>query len=176
MQETWVRSLGWEDTLEKGKATHSNILSWRILCTMQSTGLQRAGYEWATFTFAKVINPEYALERLKLNLQYFDHLMWRTDSSEKPLMLGKIEGRKRRAKQRMRWLDGITNLMDMSLSKSGSWWWTGKPDVLQSMESQRVRHDWVTDLNWNLYSDHYSRCCNSVMKTYPFGAHFTNEE
>ena len=65
----------------------------------------------------KEINPEYSLEGLKLKPQYFDHLMRRTDSLEKTLMLGKIEGRKRRGQQRMRWLDGITDLMDMSLSK-----------------------------------------------------------
>ena len=67
----------------------------------------------------KEISPEYSLEGLMLNLklQYFGHLMRRTDSLEKTLMLGKIEGRKRRGWQRMRWFDGITNLMDMSLSK-----------------------------------------------------------
>ena len=64
-------------------------------------------------------SPEYSLEglMLKLKLQYYGHLMWRTDSLEKTLFLGKIEGRRRRGQQRMRWLDGITYLMDMSLSK-----------------------------------------------------------
>ena len=67
----------------------------------------------------KEINPEYSLEGLilKLKLQYFGHLMYRTDSSEKTLMLGKIEGRRRRGRQRVRWLDGITDSMVMSLSK-----------------------------------------------------------
>ena len=63
------------------------------------------------------ITPEYLLEGLKLKLQYLGHLMQRADSLEKPLMLGKIEGRRRRGRQRMRWLDGIADLMDMSLSK-----------------------------------------------------------
>ena len=66
---------------------------------------------------AKGISPEYSLEGLKLKFQYFGHLMWKADSFEQTLMLGKIEGRRRRGQQRMRWLDGIPDLTDMSLSK-----------------------------------------------------------
>ena len=85
---------------------------------------------------------------LKLKLQYFGHLMRRTDSFEKTLMLGKIEGRKRRVRQRMRWLDGITDSMDVSLSELREWWWTWRPGVLQFMVSERVWHDWATELNF----------------------------
>ena len=68
-------------------------------------------------SFLKEISPEYSLEGLKVKLQYFGHLMRRTDSLEKTLMLGKTEGRRKRGRQKMRWLDGITVSMDMSLSK-----------------------------------------------------------
>ena len=98
----------------------------------------------------KEISPEYSLEGLilKLKLHYFDHRMGRTDSLEKTLMLGKIEGRRRRGQQRMRWLDGITTRWTWVRVSSRSWWWAGKPGMLQSMGWQRGRHDWVTELNW----------------------------
>ena len=91
----------------------------------------------------KEISPEYSLEglMLKLKLQYFGHLMQRTDSLEKTLMLGGIGGRRRRGRQRMRWLAGITDSMDMSLSMAQEMVKDRKPSVLQSMGSQRVGHD-----------------------------------
>ena len=84
------------------------------------------------------ISPGCSLEglMLKLKLQYFGHLMQRTDSFEKTLMLGKIEGRRRRGRQRMRWLDGIIDSMDMSLSRPRETVKVGKPGMLQFMGSQ----------------------------------------
>ena len=81
---------------------------------------------------------------LKLKLQYFGCLMWRAASFEKTLFLGKIEGRRIRGKQRMRWLDSITDLMD----KLWELEMDRKPGMLQSIGSQRAGHDWMTELNW----------------------------
>ena len=98
---------------------------------------------------SKEVNPEFSLQglMLKLKLQYFGHLMQWADSLEKTLMLGKIEGGRRKGRQRMRWLDGITQWTWVWVN-SGSWWWTGRPGMLQSMGSQGVGHDWATELNW----------------------------
>ena len=97
----------------------------------------------------KEISPEYSLEgpMMKLELQYFGQLMQRTDSLEKTLMLGMIERRRRRGQERMRWLDGITDSMDMRLNKLQELV-IGKSGMLQSIRSQRVGHNWATELNW----------------------------
>ena len=98
----------------------------------------------------KEISPGCSLEglMLKLKLQYFGHLTRRVDSLEKTLMLGGIGGRRRRGRQRMRWLVASLTRWMWVWVNSGRWWWTGRPGVLRFMGSQRVGHDWETELNW----------------------------
>ena len=129
------------------KAEHGRIDAFELWCWRR---LLRVPWTARRYNQSNLkISPGCSLEgpMLKLKLQYFDHFMRRVESLEKTLMLGGIGGRRRRGRQRMRWLDGIMDSMDMSWVNSRSWWWTGRPGVLQFM-SQRVGHNWVTELNW----------------------------
>ena len=134
----------WELDCEESRVP-KNWCFWTVVLEMTLETGRRSNQ-----SILKEISPGCSLEgqMLKLKLQYFGHLMRRVDSLEKTLMLGGIAGRRRRGRQRMRWLDGITDSMGMSLSNSGSWWWTGRPGMLRFMGSQSVGHDWATELSW----------------------------
>ena len=124
------------------KAEHWRIDAFELWCWRR---LLRVSWDArrANQSILREISPKYLLEGLILKFQYFGHLMGRTVSLEKTLMLGKIEGRRRRGWQKMRWFDSITDSMDMSLSKLGSWQWTGRPDMLQSTGLQSPT--WLSD-------------------------------
>ena len=126
--------------------------SWRIDAFELWCWRRLLGMPWTARksiqSILKEISPGCSLEglMLKLKLQYFGHLMGRADSLENTLMLGMIEGRRRRGWQRMRWLDGITDSMAWVWVDSGSWWWTGRPGMLSSWG--HIESDMTECLNW----------------------------
>ena len=128
------------------KAEHQRIDVFELWCWRRLLRVPWAAKR-SNQSILKEINPEYSLDglTLKLKLQHFGHLMRRADSLEKTLMLGKIEGRRKRGWQRMRWLDGITTKWTWVWASSRRWGRTRKPGVLPSMGPQRVTHDRVTE-------------------------------
>ena len=125
---------------EYGRIDGFELWCWRRLLRIPWTARR------SKQSILKEISPKYSLEglMLKLKLQHFGHLMWRTDSLEKILMLGKVEDRRRRGRQRMRWMASPSQCTWV-WGSSRRQWRTGKPDMLQSLGSKRVRHNWVTE-------------------------------
>ena len=130
------------------KAEHQRIDAFKLWCWRRLLRVSWTARR-SNQSILKEISPWCSFKglMLKLKLQYFGRLMQRTDWFEKTLMLGKIEGRQGNDRGWDGWMASLT-WWTWVWASSGSWWWTGKPGVLRSMGSQRVRHDWVTELNW----------------------------
>ena len=128
-------------------------------CGVGEDSWESLGLQGDPTRILKEISPEYSLEGLilKLKLQYFGHLKRRTQSLEKTLLLEKIEGRRIRGWQRMRWLDGATNLMYMSLNKLRGLVMEQKGLACCSQWGRRVRHNWATELNWSVKKEFVCR-------------------
>ena len=136
----------WYESWTTKKAEHRRIDAFELWCQRRLLRVPWTARR-SNQSILKEISPEYSLEGLKLKLQYFGHVMQRTDSF-KTLMLGKIEGRRREDDRGWdHWMASLTRWTWVWVS-SGNWWWRGKTGVLKSMGSQRVGHDWATELNW----------------------------
>ena len=131
------------------KAEHQRTDAFELWCWRRLLGVPWTARR-SNQSILKEINPGWSLEglMLKMKLQYLATWCEELTHWKRPWCWERLKvGRK--GDERMRWLDGITGSMDTSLSNSGSWWQTGRPGMLQYMGSQRVRHDWATELNWN---------------------------